>query len=833
MSGFDITASSTGGVYLFSSSQNPVTVEPGVQIVDTSGFGYGIASLAAIDWTVTNFGTIVGNLPGSQFSDGVLFDYSNSVISNASAGYVYGASSGIYSYQGGTITNTGKIAGGTDGINTHGPTTVTNTGSINGGVGGVYTFGFTSITNDGRISGVTVAGAVLVAGGNVTNQSQGTFIGGFGGIVGLGAVATTVVNSGSLIGSTYVGVLLRSGGSLTNKTGGFVDGYRFGGQISGPAEVDNSGTILSQSTAQAAGVLMDGGGYVINRGSGLITSRYIGVDIATGTTATAGTVVNQGSIYGAAIGIQAYSAPATLTNSGRITAGPTRTSIGVLLDQGGSVSNSGVISGNQFGVDINNDTGTVFNQGSISSAYFQYGAGVALTDGGTVTNAAGAEISSTWKGVQIGASLTQAIGGTVVNHGVILANDVLGDGAGVWLHGPGLIYNGPSGLISGGAFGIVAYYSGTTLINKGSIFATGDAFDAASPGKTNRVVVYPSASFTGIVDANDTIGGAVYSVLELASGSSAGTLSGLGTQFLNFGEVLVDSGATWSVGGTVVTGETVALAGSSDVLTVTDPTTFEGTLSGFTAGDTVILAGITDAVGLSLSAGNVLSVLRSDAPAVTIQLSGSVALSYAVTGGATQLTVPCFTEGTLIRTPLGDVAVETIQPGMAVTNASGEAQPVIWVGRRQIDCARHPRPRQVWPIHIDAHAFGPGLPERDLRVSPDHAIYVNEVLIPARCLVNGTTIRQVPMDAVSYFHVELPRHDIILAEGLETESYLDTGDRSNFSNASPVGLFPDFSTPAENLAAIWEAEGCAPLVVHGPVLEAVRARLATRMAQAA
>jgi hypothetical protein len=110
---------------------------------------------------------------------------------------------------------------------------------------------------------------------------------------------------------------------------------------------------------------------------------------------------------------------------------------------------------------------------------------------------------------------------------------------------------------------------------------------------------------------------------------------------------------------------------------------------------------------------------------------------------------------------------------------------------------------------------------------------VNEVLIPARCLMNGTTIRQVPVDAVSYFHVELPRHDIILAEGLETESFLDIGDRSNFANASPVGLFPDFSTPSPNLAAVWEAEGCAPLVVHGPVLEAVRARLATRLVRAA
>ncbi|HET6607468.1 MAG TPA: Hint domain-containing protein [Rhodopila sp.] len=831
MTGLTITASQTVGVFVSNTAQNPITVEPGVQISYSSGYyGFGIASTYPVPWSVTNFGTIIGNVPGSGFSDGLLFDNSSPVIDNA-GGFISGALNGIYTNEGAAITNSGSIAGNNDGIETRGPTTINNTGSIGGGLGGIYTFGVTSITNDGRISGVTAAGAVLVDGGSVTNQSQGTFIGGYDGILGLGS-ATTVANSGSLIGSTYAGIILKSGGTVTNQAGALVEGYRFGARIAGQADVDNSGTIMSQMTSAAAGVLMDDGGYVINRGNGLIASQFVGVDIATDTTAAAGTVVNQGSIYGAAIGVQVNSAPATLTNAGRITAAPTGTSIGVLLDQGGSVSNTGAISGNQFGIDVNNAAGTVVNQGSIGSAYFQYGAGVALTDGGTVTNAAGAEISSTWKGVQIGSPLAQAPGGTVVNQGVILANDVLGDGAALWLHGPGVVYNAPGALISGGAFGVVAYYGNTTLVNKGSVFATQYAFDAVNPGNANRVVVYPSASFTGIVNANDTIGAATYSVLELASAASTGTLVGLGTQFLNFGEVVIDSGARWSVDGTVVAGETVVLAGNGDALTLTSPSTFDGTLSGFTSGDTVTLAGISNVVGLSLSADNILSVLRSDAPAVTIQLSGSLAVSYAASGGSTELTVPCFTAGTLIRTPGGDVPVETIEPGMAVINASGEVRPVIWVGRRHVDCTRHKHPRKVWPIQIDAHAFGPGLPARDLRVSPDHAIYVDEVLIPARRLVNGTTIRQVRVDWVAYFHVELPNHDIILAEGLGTESYLDTGDRSNFSNVSPVRLFPDFSTPSENLAAIWETKGYAPLVVHGPMLEAVRAKLMTRVAQA-
>jgi hypothetical protein len=74
---------------------------------------------------------------------------------------------------------------------------------------------------------------------------------------------------------------------------------------------------------------------------------------------------------------------------------------------------------------------------------------------------------------------------------------------------------------------------------------------------------------------------------------------------------------------------------------------------------------------------------------------------------------------------------------------------------------------------------------------------------------------------VTYYHVELPRHDVILAEGLPAESYLDIDDRSNFDNGGAVvRMHPDFATRA------WEAEGCAEMVVTGAVLEAVRAMVA-------
>jgi hypothetical protein len=79
---------------------------------------------------------------------------------------------------------------------------------------------------------------------------------------------------------------------------------------------------------------------------------------------------------------------------------------------------------------------------------------------------------------------------------------------------------------------------------------------------------------------------------------------------------------------------------------------------------------------------------------------------------------------------------------------------------------------------VSVGAFAPGCPDRDLYLSPDHAVLVDGVLIPVCYLVNGTMIVQEPRDSVTYWHVELSEHAVICAEGVAAESYLDTGNRS-------------------------------------------------------
>jgi hypothetical protein len=181
----------------------------------------------------------------------------------------------------------------------------------------------------------------------------------------------------------------------------------------------------------------------------------------------------------------------------------------------------------------------------------------------------------------------------------------------------------------------------------------------------------------------------------------------------------------------------------------------------------------------------------------------------------------CFAQGTRIATPGGLVAVEALQVGDMVLTESGVARPVIWLGHRRVECARHPRPRDVWPARVRAHAFAPGRPARDLLLSPDHAVKFGGALIPIRYLVNGATIAQLPVPTVTYWHVELPTHDILLAENLPAESFLDTGNRAAFAGGL-TALHPNFAR------ATWAARGCAPLLTDGPAVAGAHAHLLAR-----
>jgi hypothetical protein len=193
--------------------------------------------------------------------------------------------------------------------------------------------------------------------------------------------------------------------------------------------------------------------------------------------------------------------------------------------------------------------------------------------------------------------------------------------------------------------------------------------------------------------------------------------------------------------------------------------------------------------------------------------------------GANPPELACFAAGTRILAETGEVEVEKLAVGdvvITVRRKGPRTRRVIWTGRRSIDIARHPRPDDVRPIRIFAGAFAPGVPERDLLLSPRHAVYVGGNLFKAHALINGATVVQERHARfVTYHHIELEAHDIVMAEGLPTESYLDTGKRNAFEGEGSLILHPDFKT--QDYVTL-----CAPLIRTGDRLQKLRQHLLTR-----
>jgi hypothetical protein len=176
------------------------------------------------------------------------------------------------------------------------------------------------------------------------------------------------------------------------------------------------------------------------------------------------------------------------------------------------------------------------------------------------------------------------------------------------------------------------------------------------------------------------------------------------------------------------------------------------------------------------------------------QIAGGTNIGSVNTSGTELIT--CFTAGTWIDTERGHVPVEHLKAGDMVRTASGEFRPVKWVGIQRISMHFAVRERAM-PVRIRAGALGDNLPTRDLTVSPGHAIFIDGVLCNAAALVNGTTIvRHDPGADFDYYHVELDNHDLLISEGVASESYLCTLDRNKFSNAAEYrAAFGDAERP--------------------------------------
>ena len=227
---------------------------------------------------------------------------------------------------------------------------------------------------------------------------------------------------------------------------------------------------------------------------------------------------------------------------------------------------------------------------------------------------------------------------------------------------------------------------------------------------------------------------------------------------------------------------TGANATSNDVfvLDVTGPsqTQFSGTI----VLEVVGVAGSWTVAGTPLPGTGTVSLTGPLPSLVFTNISGDSGDLFIIE--SLSATINCFAAGTKIATPAGPRNVETLQADDLVLTPDGRETVVKWLGVQPVD-SRLMHPAKVNPVRITAGALGDGLPERDLRVSPDHAIEIDGSLINAGALVNGSTIYQeqgkLP-DGFTYYHIETEAHELLLAEGVAAESFIDYAGRDTFEN---------------------------------------------------
>ncbi len=428
-----------------------------------------------------------------------------------------------------------------------------------------------------------------------------------------------------------------------------------------------------------------------------------------------------------------------------------------------------------------------------------------------------------------------SLGGLVDAGVLVLENHAEATASNLILTGV-LDLGGQSGM--GGLSSAVVGGSGSLAVGQGATFSTGE-LNLIGGNMSVAGVVQVAGNLLSA--ATITLDGGI--LTAAAATLSSGTLAGFGDLVLNGGTLAGRGGEIIAAGGTLVldgnvtmsTGSLAIAAGASLDLgaAASGTVTFSGTNAELIIGnlglDAISVAGMQghDVIDLPGVAPSLVSytggvVTEQNAGGSTI---GSFALSVAngqpavaiiADGhGGALLTLggemACFAHGTRLLTPSGYKPVQGFAPGDPIITRAGAKKPVRWIGRRVVDIGVR-APAGCRPVIVRQNALAPGVPSRAIRLSPAHALFIEGVLVPVMHLLNGATV--LPDRAtgpVTYYHLELDRHELVMADGLLLETYLDTGNRGQFEHEA--------GTRGK------ATQSCAPLITGGPKLAQLRRQL--------
>lgn len=372
-------------------------------------------------------------------------------------------------------------------------------------------------------------------------------------------------------------------------------------------------------------------------------------------------------------------------------------------------------------------------------------------------------------------------------------------------------YGGSSSYATIGNNGLQAVITGGT--SSGTTVKSGGIEVVYAGGRTSQTVLSGGDQVVyGGTTTNTTVG----------NGSTQYVLTGLatGTVINSGGTVAVSSWGAISNASVYSGGELIVNCGSVVQNTkLYTGSTLDLNFLRYSSYTTATIS--NDYLVISSSQGKIVFKLADNYNGYTNQ---TVTLSRDSDGSTlVHLKEVCFLPGTLIATPDGERTVETFEIGDSVITPEGATRTVTWVGRAHVRVrAGLPDDQAGYPVRIRANAIADGVPHSDLLVTGEHCLFLDGGFIPARMLVNGASIAwDRNITSYDYLHVETDGHSVILANGLATESYLDTGNRRSFMQTGRVVSFG--GAPAS-----WEHDAAAELVTDRARVEPIWTALAAR-----
>ncbi|KAA8403074.1 hypothetical protein FKW15_11725 [Acetobacter sp. DmW_125133] len=383
-------------------------------------------------------------------------------------------------------------------------------------------------------------------------------------------------------------------------------------------------------------------------------------------------------------------------------------------------------------------------------------------------------------------------------------------------------------IIGAGAAEISTYYiGGTTSISGLANLVTGSTINiiggnATLTGTSGGALAGVLNGSTINVEYGGTLntGSALASVLE---GSTVNFGTGGGTVIINGGGTLISLLSSGSVNATTFQNydpskDTIELQNTTS--TIASYTIENGGLFGTSSSEKIVTlkdanSNVIGQFAVSPASG---VTLNNGAYIVNASTNDTNPLKITVSDGNTYIGA-CFLAGSMISTPKGDVAVEDIQIGDEVVtfdwrNNKHVTRSVVWVGKAHVNVRSGlPDDEAGWPVRILKDAVADGVPYKDMLITSEHCLFFKGHFVPARMLVNGVSIfYDKSISSYNYYHVETEQHSVITADGMLTESYLDTGNRSTFRQEGKV-------VTLHGIAKSWEDDAGAPLCVDRAFVE--------------